>query len=368
MKKVLIIRYGGLGDFIIASPLFKRLKQDEYEVTLNTVDRGFPIIKNNPYIDKILLQEDNLIPRERLGDYWDAISEGYDKVVNLSETLEVKFLFHPKHDEFRLPIEERRRLSGGANYYDYVLHHAGYTDIEAPIGELYPDDMEKMMIQNFRNKFHGQFLILWCLSGSAMHKAWLRAEEAAITFLARHKDVIIITIGDYFTKLIDFAQWAPPGRVLSQVGEWDIRTSMLMTNYVDLVVSPETSILNAAGCYATPKIGLLTHSNKTNLTKYFKNDYSLQAETDCSPCHRMIYMDNFKTDCPLLGGGKEKIGFDTCACADGFSVDKVLKNIEKIYQAWKSKNNTLHFIKPEKPIVLYGPAGQKVYQANVSLQ
>jgi ADP-heptose:LPS heptosyltransferase len=329
MKKAIVIRYGGHGDHIIASPLFKRLKRDGFETTMNTTSRAFASIKNSPYIDRVLLQEDDLIPRNRLGDYWDAIGEGYDKVVNLSETLEVKFLFHPRTPEYALPVEKRRELSGSANYYDYVLQHAGYTDVEAPVGELYPDELEIALMSTFRKKFKGKFLILWCLSGSAMHKAWLRAEETAITFLARHKDVIIITIGDYFTKMIDFAQWSPPGRVLSQVGEWDVRTSMLMTNHVDLVVSPETSILNAAGCYDTPKIGLLTHSNKTNLTKHFKNDYSLQAEAECSPCHRMIYMDNFKTDCPLLGGGKEKIGFDTCACADGFSVDRVLRNMEK---------------------------------------
>jgi ADP-heptose:LPS heptosyltransferase len=365
VKRALIHRYGGHGDFIIATPLFKRLKQDGFEVTLNTVDRGFPTIRNNPYIDRILLQEDNLIPREVLGDYWDAIGEGYDKVVNLSETLEVKFLFHPKHDTYRLPVEERRKLSGGTNYYDYVLQHAGYNDVEAPIGELYPSEMEKVLMQNFRNKFKDKFLILWCLAGSAMHKTWLKADTAAVSFLARHPEVIIITIGDYFCKMIDFEQWAPPGRVLSQIGQWDIRTSLLMTNYVDLVISPETSILNAAGCYETPKIGLLTHSNKTNLTKYFKNDYSMQAETECSPCHRMIYMDNFLTDCPLMGGGKEKIGFDTCACADGFDVNKVLHNMEKVYREWRLKNNTVTFTR--KPVTLYGPAGQKVYQSQAGL-
>jgi ADP-heptose:LPS heptosyltransferase len=391
MKKCLVIRLGGLGDIIIMSPLLKRLKEDGYSVDLNTVANNFPLIRNNPYIDRILLQEHNLIHNSDLGEYWDAISQGYDKVINLSETLEVKFLFSSNYPwqmvvnplvrdkeilalakrianpKYYLPVEERRKLSGGVNYYDYVLEHGGYTDVVEPRGELFPDEIETSLMKNFSNHFKDKFLVLWCLSGSGMHKTWLRQEEAALTFVAKHKDVVIITVGDYICKLIDFAQFAPPGTVLSRVGEWDIRTSVLMANYVDLVVSPETGILNAAGCYDTPKIGLLTHSNKTNLTKHFKNDYSIQAETECSPCHRMIYMDNFVTDCPLLGGGKEKIGFDCCACADGFNVAKVLGNMETVYRKWKESHNTIQFTKHDKPIVLYGPAGNKVYQSQAAI-
>jgi hypothetical protein len=137
-----------------------------------------------------------------------------------------------------------------------------------------------------------------------------------------------------------------------------------MTEYVDLVISPETGVLNASGCFDTPKIGLLTHSNKTNLTKYFKNDYSLQAETECSPCHRMIYLDNFKTDCPVIMGEDKRPM--CCACADGFSVERVLHNMELVYRKWKEKHNTLQFIRKDKPVVLYGPAGQKVYQGSAA--
>lgn len=355
MKRAIVLRYGSFGDWIIASPVLKRLKNDGYQVVINCTDRAFPVLRNNPNVDQILLQENDLISKYELSDYWDRITEGYDKVINLHETLEVKFLFHPNKPEFNLPVEERRALCGGTNYYDYALNHAGYFDVESPIGELYPDDLETAFLQKFKNDLRDKFVILWCLSGSGMHKAWLRAEEAAVTFLARHKDVVILTVGDYICKLIDFQV---PERVFSKVGEWDIRTTMLAADYVDLVISPETSILNAAGCYDTPKIGLLTHSNKTNLTKHFKNDYSIQAETECSPCHRMIYMDNYKTDCPLVGGGVEKGGLDFCACGDGFDVNKVLWSIEKVYRAWKDKNNTVQFIK--KPIILYGPGGQRV--------
>jgi ADP-heptose:LPS heptosyltransferase len=50
---------------------------------------------------------------------------------------------------------------------------------------------------------------------------------------------------------------------------------MALTKFVDLVISPDTGVLHASGCYDTPKIGLLGHTTIENITKYFKNDYSI---------------------------------------------------------------------------------------------
>jgi hypothetical protein len=156
-----------------------------------------------------------------------------------------------------------------------------------------------------------------------------------------------ITVGDDLCRLIE---WDHP-RAEKKSAVWDIRSSMLVTKYVDLVVAPETGMLNAAGCYNTPKIGLLTHSNKTNLTKYFANDYSMQAEIDCSPCHRMIYQHNAEKDCPKMDLGD---GAWLCACAGAFDPNKLLKRMEMIYAAWKEKNRKVFLVRPEQAIHDFG--------------
>lgn len=376
MKRIIICRYGAWGDSVILTPVLKRLKEDGYHITLNCTKRAFPVLKYNPNIDAYLMQEDDLIPNNQLSEYWAEISKGYDRFLNMSETLEAKFLFSPFQEkrfpdpnnpdedvllrfgqkEYYLSVEERRALCSHTNYYDYALQVAGYNDVEKPTGELYYSPLEEALCRAFRERFKDYFLILWCLSGSSMHKMWLGAEETALNLLFKHKDIITLTVGDYPCKLIEWQDQ----RNISMIGEWDIRTSMLMTKYVDLVISPETGILNAAGCFDTPKIGLLTHSSKTNLTKHFNNDYSIQAHIDCSPCHRMIYMDNFR-DCPLIGGGEEKGGIDACACAgtESFQPRKVMQVVEEVYDKWKSKRRGVPFVRQKRPgIVLYGPQGQ----------
>ena len=56
-KTVCIVRYGGFGDMIQVSSLFPLFKEQGYRVCLNVSDRGYDVIKSNPYIDEILFQE-----------------------------------------------------------------------------------------------------------------------------------------------------------------------------------------------------------------------------------------------------------------------------------------------------------------------
>jgi ADP-heptose:LPS heptosyltransferase len=122
---------------------------------------------------------------------------------------------------------------------------------------------------------------------------------------------------------------------------------MLMCNYVDLVISPESGILNAAGCYETPKIGLLTHSNKQNLTSTFLNDYSIQADISCSPCHRMIYPETLKETCKLARDSQGELPYAACAMA--FDPKKVFGIIQDIYFDWHLKRKTI----PKSKMVSY---------------
>ena len=104
-------------------------------------------------------------------------------------------------------------------------------------------------------------------------------------------------------------------------GIWSIRDSLLVTKYVDLVISPDTGILHGAGCFDTPKIGLLTSTSKENITKYFKNDYSLESTVECSPCFRIIDLPEIQ--CPM---SKETLG--ACECmASGMPAERVYDRI-----------------------------------------
>jgi len=59
-------------------------------ITYNVTAAGETIYKNDPRIDDLIVQEDNIIPPLRTGfdEYWKKLGEGHDKVVTLIEVLE----------------------------------------------------------------------------------------------------------------------------------------------------------------------------------------------------------------------------------------------------------------------------------------
>ena len=351
MKRALVIRYGAFGDILISSPVFKALKRDGYYVTFNCIHRALPVIHNSPYIDELIMHEDGSVPNDKLDEYWRDMTKGFDVAINLSETIEGKFLFLKGRPEYDLPVKERRELAGNTNYYDYALELAGYKE-NKPLPELYPTELETAHCRLFKKKKEDKFIVLWALSGSGMHKAYAYAEEVAMSLLNKYDDIMTVTVGDEFCRLLE---WSHP-RQMSKSSEWDIRTTLLMTRHVDFVVGPETGVCNAAGCYDTPKLLMLTHSNKINLTKYYKNDFSIQAELPCSPCHRLIFQDNYR-DCPLMDLGE---GAAMCACCAAFNPATVFNIIEQEYFRWHNKRHTRPKVNKNVPTLLYGPQGQKL--------
>ena len=317
-KRALVVRYGGIGDLIIITPLLKLLKQDGYHVTVNTIPKSECVLWDNPNVDEIMLQERGLVKATKLDEYFKVISKGYDKFINLCESLECSLLFEEKDAErWNLPHEERHRLAN-VNYYDRTLDMGGYGQFKGFNGEIYLSDEEEALCKVFNKKHEGKFKIMWCLKGSSDHKFYPHVETVIDAILAKYENVEFFLVGGQEMTIL--TQWDK--RIFNRVNIWGYRQSIIMTKYMDLVVSPETGVLNAVGCFDTPKIALLTHSSVENITKYFKNCTPLEADCECHPCHKLVHS---LRSCPL---GKE---FGLPICMEGIKPETVIKAIEETY-------------------------------------
>jgi len=80
LKKILIIRFSSIGDIVLTTPVVRCLKKQlkGCEVHYLTRQAFQPVLKNNPYIDKIITMKKSVtevIPALR--------NEGYDHIVDL---------------------------------------------------------------------------------------------------------------------------------------------------------------------------------------------------------------------------------------------------------------------------------------------
>ena len=64
---------------------------------------------------------------------------------------------------------------------------------------------------------------------------------------------------------------------------------MTFAKVCDLVIGPETGVLNSVAMDRVYKIVMLSHSSIENLTRDWVNTLSLYSlSTPCHPCHKMI--------------------------------------------------------------------------------
>ena len=320
-KSVLICRFGAVGDMLMMTPAIRVFKERGYKVFLNTLPDGYEALRYNPNIDKWFFVQANTIPDGQMTPYMENIKKRFPKVINLCYNFQSMTLFERIHKEFHYNDAVRDHLAS-ENYYDRIMRACGLPD-RGVLPEFHLSEGEEAIGQYIRNKYRTKFLVLWQLSGSSDHKLYPYADQVIEYLVPRYPDMVFFLTGS--NRQVQVLQPNEHPQIKPRVGVWNLRQPMVMSKFVDLVISPETAVLHAAGAFDTPKIGLLTHSRRENVTKYFKNDYSLQAQVECSPCHKLVH--SFY-ECP----NRDRMAL---CMADGFPPRKIIKQILRVYQQWE---------------------------------
>jgi ADP-heptose:LPS heptosyltransferase len=199
--------------------------------------------------------------------------------------------------------------------------------------KFYATAEEKEWAKKERKKM-GRFVIMWALAGSGVHKTWPHVDAVIANLMLTYRDVDVLLIGDGFCKILE-GGWEKESRVHRRSDVWSIRETMAMTEQVDMVIGPETGVLNAASCLPIPKVVFLSHSTVENLTRDWTNTTSLWAKnTTCKgrgkneapACHQLHYGWDH---CNRVKDGE--VGAGTAQCQAEISPTEVLEAVERAY-------------------------------------
>ena len=301
--------------------MFPGLKEQGYHITFYTGTIGEAVTKFDPHIDRCVMQTDDAVPNEQLGRFWRALEKKYDKFVNLCETVERTFLAMKGNINFIWPHHMRHKYLN-ANYLEFVHDMAGVP--LPPRIKFYPAPEEAQWAREEHARV-GSKVALWVLSGSAIHKVWPYL-DIVIERVLRKTDARFVLIGDEQCKKLEEG-WEDNPRVYCRSGKWSVRETLAFAQVADLVIGPETGVLNAVSMEPMPKIVMLSHSSVENLTRDWVNTVSLYSSTECYPCHRLhMVVDGFK-DCVE---SKSIPGIAACQAdlLPGVVEDSILKVLE----------------------------------------
>lgn len=293
--RALVIRYGAIGDAIVSAGILPLLKRQGYHVTYNCTPKIKDVLRHDPNIDEWLIQETDFVPNELLGAYWRGLEERYDKIINLSESVEGLLLALPGRLNHSYSDGTRRKLCGGVNYQERT---ADIADVEYDFAgsRFYATPAEREWAQREHDRKKAP-VVVWCVNGSSAHKVYPFIQIVCGWLLERTPCHIVLYgdpgVGKDLAKgIIDCLREdkLDVKRITSVAGKWAIRQSLAYAQVADVVVGPETGPLNAVAMEDVPKVIYLSHSSADNLTKHWRNTTTLIPNHDkvpCYPCHRL---------------------------------------------------------------------------------
>lgn len=307
-KTALVIRYGAIGDMMQTASVLPELKRQGYHVTLNSHPYGELLLRHDPNVDSFFVQDPDQVPNTGdLLEYWKYLDTKFDRVINLCESVEGTLLLYPGRSNHRWPFEMRKKYCD-KNYLEFMAeiaelpfhpeYHFYPTDAERETAQEMIDTIDERSNKGFiigERKWVKPFVIMWALSGSSVHKFYPHMDAVVAAILLNIPNAHIIFVGDAVSSLLE-GGWQEEPRITCMSGKLELRDSLTLALRCDLIIGPETGVLNAVAFENMAKIVLLSHSTENNLTRDWVNAEGLHSEiTPCYPCHRLHYSHEF---CP----------------------------------------------------------------------
>lgn len=307
-KTACVVRLGGMGDMIQASNILPALKRAGYHVTFMTTPQGQDVLRHDPHIDAWFIQDTDQVPNSLLGPFWDYHRPRFDLFINLSMSVEGRLLVIDGDIRGHWP-KEAIHAECNVNYMEFMNTLAGMEF--APEQRFYATDEERAWARKELKTARGK-TILWSLSGSSMHKATPYVDSVIARTLTTYPDTVFILVGDNLCQIQEGNSWANEPRVWCRSGKYTVRQTLALAQQVDVVVGPETGVLNAMGMEPMRKVIFLSHSSEENLTKHWLNTVALvPKKTACYPCHKL---HTAWGTCPRVTLGTGENSCETVAC------------------------------------------------------
>lgn len=322
MKRALVVRLGAIGDVIQASSVLPGLKEQGWHITFQTEELGCDVLRHDPHIDAFMTVAQGKVPLDKLTQFWGGTLLAFDHFVNLTEVVEVNLLKSERRLDFYWS-DAARRAHCDYNYVE-MMHHVAEVPYTGTRQWFYATDEERGWADWYVEARGGGPRIVWALAGSAQHKIWRNTPLAVVRVLLERPDVRITMTGGQAdqplgSKVREYVAAIAPhclDRLDDATGTLGIRETLTLATKAELVVGPETGVLNAVAAMAMPKVCILSHSTITNLTRDWVNTHSVvpdASEAPCYPCHRL---HNSLAHCPQKDGA--------AACQTSIPVDQVV--------------------------------------------
>jgi predicted SAM-dependent methyltransferase/ADP-heptose:LPS heptosyltransferase len=261
-RTVCISRYGAVGDTAFLASIAAQYKRNGWYVVVHTSPIGVDLLRHDDSIDELYsFNNDGVFFLGTLEPFWQHLARRYDRVINLTQSVEGQLLPSPEHVYHGYPLDVRQKLLS-VSYMERMHDIAGVEHnwdgmrFAATIEEMHwAKGMQNTLSR--REAPNGmQYrapIIGVCLAGSACHKVY-PFQHMAIARLMLEVDCSVILFGgpedlphEELVCQTALAMGIDPKRIARSCGkQWTLRKSLAVSVWCDLLLGPETGIQHHA--------------------------------------------------------------------------------------------------------------------------
>lgn len=304
MPKFLLLRFSSIGDIVLTTPVIRCIKQQvpNAEVHFLTKRPFGTVLKNNPYIDKLLLFDTSTA---EIRDMLKA--EGYDAIIDLHHNRRTFFLkqsLRRPHFSFRkLNIEKWLRVNIRidrlpslhiVDRYMATVSSFGVTNDGNGLDHFITNN-DRQIIHQLPISHTGEFVAIVI---GAQHATKRLPLDKLVNVCQLVKQPIVLIGGKEDYQTGELIQRAIGNKVINWCGKCSINESAAVLEKAERVITHDTGMMHIAAALKRPIVSVWGNTiPKFGMTPYYGNvkipNRIIEVNgLSCRPC--------------------SKIGFDTC--------------------------------------------------------
>lgn len=264
-KRIIVFRTGGIGDIFFLNPVLRYLKRRYPGCYIKVASGCKQPLENLPEINELYDMPFNakLIDDVDYTIFFQGIIESSNEASKKTHAVDMFFSYF-KIDSIHFPIEDKKPQlffkKEETEWRDRILQGLGINDENYVIGI----QMETSApLRNFPKE----------------------KLKTVIDILAKEKDVKIALVGAKQQETIGKFYKGNSENVIL-VTDFNVREAIILATRYDIIVSPDTFMVQVAGALDKPLVGLYGPFPSEVRMKYFKNAIGLDPSVVCSPCFK----------------------------------------------------------------------------------
>lgn len=300
MPKILIIRFSSIGDIVLTSPVVRCLKQQikDCEIHYLTKKSFLPVLKANPYIDKIHLLDNNL--EELIAQ---LKTENFDQVIDLHKNLrsfKVKVkLGKPAHSFNKLNFKKWLFVNFKLNKLPAIHIVDRYLEATKSLGvandsqglDYFIPEGDEIFLnslpEQYRNGYTG-FVI-----GGQYATKQLEVEKIIAICRRINNPVILLGGKEDFEAGEKVSSHTGREKVLNACGKYSLNQSASLVKQAKNIISHDTGLMHIAAAFKKDIISVWGNTiPEFGMYPYMPGKNSFISEVKdlpCRPCSKIGY-------------------------------------------------------------------------------